>query len=104
MKLAENYQNPLVILDSMYTHNHVAAELKAYSPLIKPGGYLVVFDIVIEDMPNGFYSNRPWDVGDNPKTAVREFISENEHFVIDRSIEEKLLLTTCTDGFLRRVK
>ncbi len=60
----------LVLLDSMHTHDHVLAELDAYAPLVTPGSYCVVFDTFVEDMPPGFFDDRPWDVGNNLKTAV----------------------------------
>ena len=103
-KLAEGCRNPLVILDSLHTHEHVSAELMAYSPLIGIGGYIVVFDTIIEEMPGYFYADRPWAVGNNPKTAVEEFIADSDSFIVDDSFDRKLLLTTCPGGILRRVK
>jgi cephalosporin hydroxylase len=94
----------LLILDSNHTHNHVLRELELYSPLVKKGGYLVVFDTIIEDMPDDFFPERPWGVGDNPKTAVREFLTKNDRFQIDASIPDKLLITVAPDGYLKCVK
>lgn len=94
----------LVCLDSNHTHEHVLAELKAYAPLINVGGYCIVFDTLIEDMPKGSFPNRPWDKGNNPKTAVWEYLKENDNFVIDKDIENKLLITVAPDGYLRRIK
>lgn len=99
---AQGHERVLVILDSNHTHAHVLAELEAYAFLASPGSYCVVFDTVIEDMPAGMYPDRPWDVGDNPKTAVREFLSRNEDFVVDEDIEAKLLITVAPGGYLRR--
>lgn len=98
----QGHQRVLVILDSNHTHEHVLAELEAYAPLVSPGSYCVVFDTVIEDLPAGMYPDRPWDVGDNPKTAVREFLSRNSDFVVDEDIEAKLLITVAPGGYLRR--
>lgn len=92
---------PLVILDSMHTHAHVLEELRLYSRFVKEGSYLIVMDTVIEDLPNDAYADRPWSVGDNPKTAVHAFLEENSRFVIDREVEDRLLITACPDGFLR---
>lgn len=99
----QEHERVLVILDSNHTHAHVLAELEAYAPLVSPGSYCVVFDTVIEDLPAGIYPDRPWDVGDNPKTAVREFLSRNSDFVADEDIEAKLLITVAPGGYLRRV-
>lgn len=94
----------MVVLDSMHTHAHVARELAAYSPLVKQGSYVVVFDTVIEDLPAHSYPDRPWDRGNNPKTAVWEFLQSNDRFVIDREIESKLQITVAPDGYLKCVK
>jgi len=102
--MASGFCNPLVVLDSMHTHSHVLDELRAYSHLIRKDSYIVVFDTLIEDMPESFYSDRPWSVGNNPKTAIDTFIDENDSFIVDNDIALKLMLTTCSCGFLRRVK
>jgi len=101
---AKGKKNILVCFDSMHTHGHVLKELELYSPLVTKGSYLVVFDTVIEDMPDDFFPNRPWGKGNNPKTAVREFLKSNERFVIDKDIENKLLITVAPEGYLRCVK
>jgi len=113
--ISKDYQRILVCLDSMHTHDHVLAELEAYAPLTSIGSYCVVFDTIIEDMPEGFFPDRPWDKGNNPKTAVWEYLSrlQNEgrtavdgtplNFIMDRIIENKLLITVAPDGFLKRL-
>ncbi len=102
--VAANYTNILVILDSNHTHEHVKKELEFYSPLISVGSYLIVSDTFVEDMPRGSFPDRPWEVGDNPKTAVKEFLLENDNFEVDKIIENKLLITSNPNGFLRRIK
>lgn len=101
---AKDYNNILVVLDSNHTHNHVQAELNAYAQLVSKGSYCVVFDTIIEDMPNDMFSDKPWDKGNNPKTAVLEFLKTHTEFEIDKSIENKLLITVAPDGYLKRVK
>jgi cephalosporin hydroxylase len=103
-RAAKGRKRILVILDSNHTHAHVAAELKLYSPLVRKGGYLVVLDTVIEDMPEGMFPDRSWGKGNNPKTAVWEFLKTNDRFEIDASLEGKLLITVAPDGYLRCVK
>lgn len=98
-------RNPvLVVLDSNHTHAHVLRELELYSPLVTKGSYLVVFDTIIEDMPHDFFSDRPWGKGNNPKTAVWEFLKTNDRFEIDKDIENKVLITVAPDGYLQCVK
>lgn len=94
----------LVVLDSSHTHDHVLAELDIYAPLVSVGSYCVVFDTVVEDLPPGLYPDRPWDVGNNPKTAVSEFLRRDDRFEIDRDIEAKIQITVAPDGYLRRVR
>jgi len=94
----------LVILDSMHTHEHVLRELELYSPLVTPGSYLVVFDTVIEDLPESAFPDRPWSKSNNPKTAVRDFLKTTDRFVVDRELEGKLLMTAAPEGFLKCVK
>jgi cephalosporin hydroxylase len=94
----------LVILDSNHTHDHVAKEIGLYQELVSVGSYLLVFDTIIEDMPPSFSNDRPWTVGDNPKTAVHEFLKTNSDFIIDRQIQDKLLITVAPDGYLKRIK
>lgn len=99
---AEGTSPVLVCLDSMHTHDHVLAELNAYASLTSVGSYCVVFDTVIEDLPAGTYPDRPWSPGDNPKTAVREFLTTHPEFEIDNQIDYKLLISVAPDGYLRR--
>lgn len=101
-KRATGHDRVMVILDSNHTHEHVLAELDAYAFLVNSGSYCVVFDTVIEDLPAGMYPDRPWDVGNNPKTAVREFLSRNHNFEVDEDMEAKLLITVAPGGYLRR--
>ena len=101
---AADKQRVLVCLDSNHTHAHVLAELEAYAPLTTVGTYCVVFDTVIEDMPAELFPDRPWGPGNNPKTAVWEYLKTHPEFEIDQSIPHKLLITVAPDGYLRRVK
>ena len=94
----------LVSLDSNHTHAHVLAELEAYAPLTAVGSYCVVFDTVIEDMPAALFSDRPWRPGDNPKTAVWQYLKSHPEFEIDKELDHKLLISVSPDGYLRRVR
>jgi cephalosporin hydroxylase len=102
--VAKNYQRVLVCLDSNHTHDHVLAELEAYAPLTSVGSYCIVFDTIVEDMPKAMFSDRPWGPGNNPKTAVRQYLKTHSEFEIDKQIQNKLLITVAPDGYLRRTK
>jgi cephalosporin hydroxylase len=94
----------MVILDSLHTHRHVLDEMRLYGPLVTPGSYLVVFDGVIENHPEANAADRPWGPGNSPLSAIREFLAENDSFVVDEEMEAKLLITAAPSGYLRRVK
>lgn len=103
-EFAKGKKRIMIILDSDHTHKHVLKELRIYSQLVTKGSYLIVFDTVIDDMPKGYFAKRRWDVGNNPKSAVREFLRTNDHFRIDREFQNKLLITVARDGYLKCVK
>lgn len=102
-EFSKGYQRVLVSLDSNHAHDHVLGELEAYAPLVTPGSYCVVFDTIIEDLPAEAFPDRPWGPGDNPKTAVWEYLKTHPEFVVDPDIEHKLLITVAPNGFLKRV-
>lgn len=99
---AQGYERVMVCLDSMHTHDHVLAELEAYAPLVTSGCYCVVFDTFVEDVPRDFFKDRPWNVGDNPKTAVRAYLANHPEFSVNGEIDGKLLVTVAPEGFLLR--
>ena len=102
-QVASGYSRILVCLDSNHTHEHVLAELVAYAPLTSVGSYCVVFDTIVEDLPAEMFPDRPWGPGDNPKTAVWEYLKAHPEFEIDKGIQHKLLITVAPDGYLKRV-
>jgi len=102
-QFAKGKKNILLLLDSLHTHKHVLKELNSYSDLITKNNYIIVYDTIIEDMPKNAFTDRPWNKKDNPKTAVREFLKKKNKFEIDKKIENKLLITSCPDGFLKKV-
>jgi cephalosporin hydroxylase len=103
-KISNDYKCVMVCLDSNHTHDHVLAELKAYAPLVSYESYCVVFDTIIEDMPPNIFLDRPWGPGNSPKTAVWEYLKTHNEFEIDKKIHNKLLITACPDGYLKRIK
>jgi len=94
----------LVCLDSNHTHEHVLAELEAYAPLTSVGSYCVVFDTMIDTLPAGMFPDRPWGAGDNPMTAVREYLTSHPEFESDRRIDDKLLISAAPSGYLKRLR
>ncbi len=113
--IASRFRRVLICLDSNHTHDHVLAELEAYAPLTSHGSYCCVFDTVVEDLPSIDFSDRPWGVGNNPKTAVQEFMRRLQtegrtasdgnplNLEIDKTVQNKLLVTVAPDGYLKRL-
>ncbi len=94
----------LVCLDSDHTQDHVLAELDAYASLTTVGSYCVVFDTVIEELPEDMFPDRPWSTGNNPETAVREFLGKHDEFEVDRRLDNKLQISVARGGYLKRVR
>lgn len=93
----------MVCLDSNHTHDHVLAELDLYAPLVSVGLYCVVFDTFIEDAPPGFIADRPWDKGNNPKTAVDAWLTSHPEFAVDHNLSTKLMISGAPSGFIQRM-
>ncbi len=89
----------LVILDSAHNRSHVLKELRAYSPMVSVGSYVVVQDTNINGHPI-VIENEP---GPGPMEAVEDFLAANKSFQIDRT-REKLLFTMHPKGYLKRVR
>jgi cephalosporin hydroxylase len=95
----------LVSLDSNHTHDHVLQELQLYAPLVSLGSYIVAFDTAIEEFGHlDKNQDRPWGKGNNPGTAVKEFMKGNKEFIVDREVEQRALITAAPGGWLRRIK
>lgn len=94
----------LVLLDSFHTHEHVLNELRSYAPFVEKGQYLICGDTVVERIPAQLHRTRPWGPGNNPATAVKEFISESDRFAVDEKIDQRLLLSCHPGGYLQAVK
>jgi cephalosporin hydroxylase len=99
-----DHRDILVHLDSHHTHEHVLSELRLYSPLVGKGYYMVCGDTVVEQIPEQTHRDRPWGKGNNPKTALDEFMAENDRFVVDMEINNKILFSNQPGGYLICVK
>jgi cephalosporin hydroxylase len=104
-KIAAGKEKIVVCLDSNHTHEHVLRELELYAPLVSLNSYIVVFDTIVEDLPEGYFSQkRPWGIGNNPRTAVDEFLKQHPEFIADETIDNKLLISVTPRGYLKRIK
>ncbi|HEV3223251.1 MAG TPA: cephalosporin hydroxylase family protein [Puia sp.] len=103
-KFIINKSTVMVCLDSNHTHEHVLRELELYSPFVTIDSYMVVFDTIVEDLPSELIKERPWNKGNNPKTAVWEFLKTHKEFEIDYVIDNKLMISVAPGGYLKRIK
>jgi cephalosporin hydroxylase len=101
---ASSTEPVMVILDLIHTHEHVRRELALYGDLVSTGSYLVALDTIMEDLPADHFVGKPYGKGNNPGTAVRAFLAEDERFAIDHEIEDRVLMTLAPGGFLRRAR
>jgi len=92
----------MVILDSNHTHEHVLDELRTYAPMVSLGQYCIVSDTIVENIPEQSHRPRPWGHGNNPMTAVRQFLSELDGFRPDEDIDRKLVMSFNPSGYLER--
>jgi len=100
---SQDYNRIMVCLDSNHTHEHVLAELEAYAPLTSTGSYCVVFDTIVEDMPEKTFPNRPWAPNNSPKSAVREYLKNHSEFEVDTIIDDKLMISVAPNGYLKKI-
>lgn len=103
-KYTEGKKSVMVCLDSNHTHEHVMGELEIYSPFVTIGSYLVIFDTIVEDLPDNYLPGKAWSRGNNPKTAVHEFLRKHNEFIIDTAIDNKLLVSVAPGGYLKKIK
>lgn len=94
----------MLMLDSNHTHDHVLDELKMYSSLVTKDSYIIVSDTIVEDIPEQGHRPRAWGPGDNPKTAVNEFLKISDRFELDPYYNAKVLMTFDKGGYLRCLK
>lgn len=102
---AENFKKVMVVLDSNHSHEHVYRELELYTPLVSMDSYILLPDTFVEFFPKGYVTDRPWDVGNNPYTAMEAFLKTTDQFVKDENVTNKLLITEAFGGgYLKRIK
>jgi cephalosporin hydroxylase len=101
---SKSYKKILVCLDSNHTDQHVYEELKAYAPLVSVGSYCVVFDTMVEYLPENYYEGRNWGPGNSPKSAVDRYLQENHSFEVDHAIDNQLLISVAPGGYIKRIR
>lgn len=99
-----NSRKVMILLDSYHTHEHVLKELRTYQQFVGKGCYLICGDTIVEHIPAQEHRLRDWGPGNNPMTALKEFLKENDRFEIDKQLENKLLMTCNPSGYLRAIR
>lgn len=102
-------EKTLIVLDSNHEKQHVLAELRAYSPFVSVGSYIVAMDGIMERLAGAPRSAPDWS-WNNPRQAALEFVAENADFVIEEpqfafnegKITERV--TYWPSAFIKRVK
>jgi cephalosporin hydroxylase len=95
--MAVGKQRVMVVLDSDHSRDHVLNELKAYSPLVTKGNYLIVEDTNLNGHPV-----HP-SIGPGPMEAVTDFLRYNDEYQIDKE-RERFYITFNPNGYLKKIK
>ena len=94
----------MVLLDSNHTHEHVLAELRHYGPIVTKGQYAIVSDTIVELIPEQSHRPRSWGHGNNPMTAMRQYLRETSDYEIDAAIDDRLVISYSPSGYLRKLR
>jgi cephalosporin hydroxylase len=97
----------MLVLDSDHSKAHVLEELRALSPLVTQGQFLIVADTLLgrlrmDQTPTA--RSHFWPPGDEPLAAVKEFLAESDRFAPDPELNGKMILSSSPGGYLRCLK
>ena len=98
IELTKNFNNILVIDDGSHKYDDIISSLNMFSNLISKNSYFIVEDGVISEL------GLDKDFNGGPTRAIREFLSSNSDFTIDRTYCD-FFGTNATfnpNGFLKR--
>ena len=97
----------MVVLDSDHSHDHVLEECRAYGPMVTKDCYMVVADTLVghldeKDAPQN--RSQVWFKGNDPLTALQDYMLESDRFEIDLEINGKLVLSSSPGGYAHCIK
>jgi len=97
----------MVVLDSDHSRDHVLAECRAYGPMVTPGCYMVVADTLVghltaENAPKK--RSKIWYQGNEPLSALRDYMAECDRFEVDEVLNGKLVLSSSPGGYVRCIR
>jgi len=99
----------LVLLDSNHSRQHVLAELRAYAQFVAVDSYIVACDGIMQDVVGADRTHPEW-ITDNPQSAVSDFLSDRDDFVLEEPafpFNEGMIhqrVTYWPNAFLRRIR
>ena len=85
-------------LDFNHTCEHVTTKFKQCHDLESVRSHCINNETVVEDLPARSFPLRHWDVGNNPKTAVHEWLKSHPELEIEKNIGNKLIISVAPDG------
>ena len=97
----------MVVLDSDHSRDHVLNECRAYGPMVTEGCFMVVADTLVghvteENAPKK--RSKVWFKGDEPLSALRDYMAECDRFEVDAELNGKLVLSSSPGGYVRCIK
>ena len=97
----------MVVLDSDHSRDHVLEECRAYGPMVTKDCYMVVADTLVghldeKEAPQN--RSQVWYKGNDPLTALQEYMLESDRFEIDLEINGKLVLSSSPGGYAHCIK
>jgi cephalosporin hydroxylase len=94
----------MVVLDSDHSRDHVLAECRAYGPMVTEGCYLVVADTLVGHLSEDEAPKKRshiWYQGNEPLSALKDYMEETDRFEVDPVINGKLVLSSSPGGYLK---
>ena len=97
----------MVVLDSDHSRDHVLEECRAYGPMVTKDCYMVVADTLVghldeKEAPQN--RSQVWFKGNDPLTALQDYMLESDRFEIDLEINGKLVLSSSPGGYAHCIK
>lgn len=94
----------MLVLDSSHTYEHVLKELNLWAKLVTKNCYLIVADTMLHFATRQVSGSQTWVSGDDPLSALNEFIKHNDKFEADKEINGKLIFSSSYQGYMRALK
>ena len=97
----------MVVLDSDHSKEHVFAECREYGPMVTEGCFLIIADTLLGHVEEENAPKKRSKIlyrGNEPLTALNDYLEECDRFELDAPINGKLILSSSPGGYLRCIK